>query len=310
MELHTCLWNEVAAFDFNDSDFAPLRAAFPHARLVSHRSPDEALRAAHTITTLLTWEFDVSWYERCPLLTTIMTPAAGTDWVAPDPAGRVRLVHGTFHGPILCESLLGAILFMNHRMPDMIRNFEHRRWDRNLQADCRLLRNQTVVIIGLGHIGAECARTLHDFGARVIGIKRQPARLTQSLPGVEVRSLDELDKSLGEADHLILLLPGDKSTNRFLTREHLLRCKRGVYVYNFGRGNALPSDVIAACARHIGGAFLDVLDEEPLPADSPLWKLPNVMITPHSSCIYREYKSAFIDEVISVISKDPLLAGR
>ncbi|MDZ7686291.1 MAG: hypothetical protein U5O39_15900 [Gammaproteobacteria bacterium] len=68
----------------------------------------------------------------------MLTPAAGADWVRPDPSERVPVIYGTFHGDILRESLLHAVLFMNHNMPAMIRNFEARQWDRNLQADSRL----------------------------------------------------------------------------------------------------------------------------------------------------------------------------
>ena len=148
---------------------------------------------------MLTWEFRSSWYEACPILKTIFTPAAGSDWVEEDPRGQVELVHGTFHGRVLGESLLSAILFMNHRMPDMIHNFQTRAWDRNLQQNCRLLRNQVVLIVGLGHIGSECAELLQGLGARVIGIKRDPNQLTKELPGIDIRPVSELETSLGEA---------------------------------------------------------------------------------------------------------------
>jgi len=299
MELHTCLWNEVAAFDFDVHDFEPIRAAFPELAIVCHRTVNEFLAGADRADYVLAWDFEAAWYARCPSLRAVLTPAAGNDWVEADPNGRVTLVHGTFHGTILGESLLGAILFMNHRMPAMIENFAARQWNRDLQQDCRLLRNQTVMIIGLGHIGGACAHLVQSLGARVIGIKRDPSRLPIATGGIDVRAAAELDECLPEADHLVLLLPGDSSTDRFLRRERLMRCKAGVYVYNFGRGNALASDDLIAAGEHIGGAFLDVVDEEPLPADSPLWTMDNVMITPHSSCIYREYKAMFIDEVVA-----------
>ena len=91
-----------------------------------------------------------------------------------------------------------------------------------------------------------------------------------------------------------------------LDADRLRLCKPGAFVYNFGRGNALAGEDLVAAADHIGGAFLDVTDEEPLPPDSPLWSLDNVMITPHSSCIYREYKQAFLDEVIETLCSNPL----
>jgi phosphoglycerate dehydrogenase-like enzyme len=80
--------------------------------------------------------------------------------------------------------------------------------------------------------------------------------------------------------------------------ERLALMKAGSYIYNFGRGNSLNTNDLLTSLDHLGGAFLDVTDEEPLPRNSPLWDSSNVMITPHSSCIYHEYKSLFINEVI------------
>ncbi|MGA8261973.1 MAG: NAD(P)-dependent oxidoreductase [Arenicellales bacterium] len=295
--------SEVGAFDFEHQDLAPLQRQFPGLRVTAHENRAHLLDAAGTADYLLTWEFEEDWYPRFSRLKAIFTPAAGRDWVAADPEGRVELIHGTFHGRLLAESLLGAMLFMNRRMPDMIMNFERREWDRNIQKDCRLLANQTVLIIGLGHIGGECARMLKAFGTAVIGVKRDPSRLPMALDGVQVRSVNDLESLLPKADHVAVILPGDASTDRTLDERRLRLCKPGVFIYNFGRGNAIAGEDIVKARDHIGGAFLDVVDEEPLPPDSPLWSLDHVMITPHSSCVYREYKEAFIEEVISCLTQ-------
>ncbi|HSH43427.1 MAG TPA: D-2-hydroxyacid dehydrogenase [Arenicellales bacterium] len=298
MQLHACLNSDVAAFDFRYGDLEPIVAACPGVSLHVHENHESLLEEAACADVLLTWEFRQSWYARFPRLRKIFTPAAGRDWVAADPRGRVEVIHGTFHGRLLGESLLGAILYMNRRMPAMRRNFERREWDRNIQKDCRLLANQTVLILGLGHIGSECARILQPLGPRIIGIKRNPANTLLPLEGIEVRPVSELESTLPEADHIAVVLPGDAGTDRILDAHRLHLCKPGACVYNFGRGNAVASDDLVAAAGHIGGAFLDVTDEEPLPPDSPLWSLDNIMITPHSSCIYREYREAFVAEVI------------
>jgi D-2-hydroxyacid dehydrogenase (NADP+) len=297
MELHACLSSDVRAFDFRPEDLARLENELCSASLRCHDSHDALLAGAGNADYVLTWEFNQAWYPRFPRLKAIFTPAAGRDWVAADPAGRVEFIHGTFHGRLLAESLLGAILYMNRSMPGMIRNFSRREWDRNIQQDCRLLANQAVLIVGLGRIGSECARILRPLGPRIIGIKRDPSTLRVPLEGVDVRPVSELEAALPEADHVAVILPGDTSTDRILDARRLGLCKAGAYVYNFGRGNAIASDDLAEAAGHIGGAFLDVTDEEPLDPASPLWSLDNVMITPHSSCVYREYRQAFIEEV-------------
>lgn len=296
MELHTCLWNEVEAFDFKESDLAPLKARFPSLAIRQHSDAAEFLAVSKEADLLLTWDFPVEWYPRCPNLRAVLTPAAGDDWVEPDPHGRVRLIHGSFHGEILAESLLSAILFMNHKMPAMIHNFQQRDWDRNLQKDCRLLNRQTVLIIGLGNIGTTCARMLKAVGASVVGVRQNPAAGSSD---VEVHGVEQLDKLLPAADHVVLLLPATPETDGILNTERLRRCKPGAFVYNFGRGNALTSSDLVAAWDNLGGAFLDVTDDEPLPPDSPLWSLENIMITPHASCVYDDYRRLFIQETIS-----------
>lgn len=303
MEIHSFLTSEVSAFDFKHDDLVRLEQRFSRISLKVHEHHSDLLEAAATADFLLTWEFDEAWYPRFPNLKTIFTPAAGNDWVAADPTGRVELIQGTFHGRLLAESLLGAMLFMNRRMPEMIRSFQRREWDRNIQRNCRLLANQTVLIIGLGHIGSECARVLKSLGVRVIGVKRDPSRLPAALEGVEVRPATELEAVLPEADHVAVILPGNENTDRILDESRLRMCKPGACIYNFGRGNAVAGDDIVKASDHIGGAFLDVVDQEPLGPDSPLWTLDNVMITPHSSCVYKEYKVAFVDEVIGHLSQ-------
>jgi len=300
MELHTCLWSDVAAFDFAPGDFQALIDAFPDINLVVHDNAGSFLAQADRAELLLTWEFPEDWYAKCPNLERIITPAAGRDWIAPDPAGKVTVVHGTFHGEIMAESMLSALLYMNHQMPLMQRNHAARDWDRNLQKDARLLRHQRVLMIGFGSIGRVCGRLISATGAEVIGVRRtKPTTEDGKEDGMQVVTTDSLIDILPTADHVVLILPGDSSTDNFLTADMIRLCKPGVYLYNFGRGNALATNTVMEVIDEIGGAFLDVTDEEPLPETSPLWQQPNVMITPHSSCIYQDYKTCFVEEVIS-----------
>lgn len=305
MELHTCLWNEVAAFDFSESDLATLKKALPQFDLIVHPNADSFLSQADKVEYLLTWEFPESWYELCPNIKKIMTPAAGQDWIAADPTGATTIVHGAFHGEIMAESLLSALLYMNHRMPLMIQNHTDRAWRRDLQKNSRLLRHQRVVIIGFGNIGKICGRLIRSTGAEVIGVRRsRPSAQDRIEDGIQVHTVAQLPEILPTADHVVLVLPGTSDTDNFLTADLIRQCREGVYLYNFGRGNALTSQTVIEVASHIGGAFLDVTEEEPLPIDSPLWSLPNVMITPHSSCIYEEYKVYFLNEVIAHLTQD------
>jgi D-2-hydroxyacid dehydrogenase (NADP+) len=299
MEIHTCLWNDVTAFDFTPGDLSFLSGEIGQA-LIIHQTGADFLARAGGADILLCWEFPESWYAQCGKLGAILTPAAGSDWIEPDPQGLIPVYHGTFHGNILSESLLGAILYMNHQMPQMIRNFNNRSWDRDLQAHCQLLANQHVLIIGMGNIGLVCAEVIARTGAKVTGVNRT---VSGDHPGINTVPFSLLDEVIPVADHIVLLLPGEPGTDRLMHRDRLLLCKQGAYLYNFGRGNALASEDLLAAWDHLGGAFLDVTDVEPLPVESPLWGLENIMITPHSSCVYDEYRRQYLVEAAGHIKQ-------
>lgn len=302
MQLHVSLRDEIDAFDFTPDDFQPLVSAWPDLEVIHHDDPGSLEAHLDRIDLLVTWKFEAAWYDRCTKLRAIFTPAAGRDWIAPDPTGNVRVHHGTFHGPILAESLLHAILHMNRRMPALLETLDRHEWNRNLQSATRLLDGQTVLIIGLGNIGTACAELLLRMGTRVIGVKRDITR--GAVKGVDILPVDDIDAGLAMADHAVLVLPGDASTDRFLNAHRLQRLKKGAFVYNFGRGNSLIADDLLPFIQngHVAGAFLDVTEEEPLPSDSPLWKDPRVVITPHSSCVCADYKPRFVEELIPRLS--------
>ena len=299
MELHTCLWNDVEAFHFYDADFDVLRKAIPGLKVIVHNHESNLFDEKNSVEAILTWNFESVWYEKLPNLKWIITPAAGKDWVQPDPLGKVKIIYGNFHGKLLCESLLSALFYMNHQMPKMVRNFEQRAWDRDIQSTSTSLSNQTILIIGFGNIGQKFAKLLCQLGSRVIGISRS---ITKVDFGTEVYPVVALSDYLPEADHVVLLLPGGQQTERFMNKTRLERCKKGAYIYNFGRGNALYAKDLVACWEHLGGAFLDVVEEEPLPIKSELWGLENIMITPHSSCVYSNYKEEFLKQILRILS--------
>jgi phosphoglycerate dehydrogenase-like enzyme len=143
------------------------------------------------------------------------------------------------------------------------------------------LPEATALIVGVGGIGAEAARLASAFGMRVIGVD---ARRREAPPGVaELHAADALDRVLPGADFVILTVPHTPATERFMNRARFRRMKRTAFFINIGRGmtTALDDLVEALRAGEIAGAGLDVFEEEPLPADHPLWTMPGVLITPH-----------------------------
>jgi len=298
--LHVWLDSPIRAFHFQAEDFAPLAVALPALSIFHHHDRDGFLAALPAADFVTTWSFREGWYALSERLRAVATPAAGHDWVAPDPSGRVTTHYGRFHGGMIAESLLGMMLHFNRRVPAMLENERRREWDRDLQFPGRMLRSQRALIVGYGNIGRACAELLCGLGMEVVGCRRQPTAARDPELGIPLVRVDALPGELGRADHVVLLMPGGEGTAGAFTREHLRAMKPGAHLYNFGRGTTLrESDLLAALeAGWIAGAGLDVTEREPLPRDSSLWARPDVFVIPHSSCVYDEYRALHVAELI------------
>jgi phosphoglycerate dehydrogenase-like enzyme len=142
------------------------------------------------------------------------------------------------------------------------------------------LPESTVLILGVGGIGAETARLCNEFGMRVIGIE---ARVERELPNVELHEPDELDRYLPEADFVVSTVPHTPETEGIWNAERFKLMKSSAYLINIGRGRTMKIDELADAIESgvIAGCGLDVFEEEPLPANHKLWQLENVLLTPH-----------------------------
>ena len=145
------------------------------------------------------------------------------------------------------------------------------------------LPEATMLVVGVGGIGAEVARLASAFGMRVIGIDE---RRDEKPAGIaELHRAAALDEFLPAADFVILTVPHTPETEGFFNRARFQRMKRGAFFINIGRGMTTRLDDLAAALRagEIAGAGLDVFEQEPLPADHPLWTMPGVLLTPHTA---------------------------
>ena len=159
-----------------------------------------------------------------------------------------------------------------------------REWKpRRLDAGVVHLPEATALIVGVGGIGAEAARLAAAFGMRVI---TTDARRTTPPEGVaELHRPEALDDLLSRADFVILTVPHTPATEGFMNRARFRRMKPSAFFINIGRGRTTRLDDLVAAlkAGELAGAGLDVFETEPLPADHPLWTMPNVLITPHTA---------------------------
>jgi len=148
----------------------------------------------------------------------------------------------------------------------------------------RQVREQIVLVVGLGGIGAETARLLKGLGATVLGVKRTVGPV-QSVD--EVHPVSALRELVERADAIVFTLPGTESTVGLYGAELIAATKPGAVIVNVGRGPVIdePALIAGLSGGHLRSAFLDVVAAEPLEADSPLWDLPNVVIAPHTAAL-------------------------
>jgi phosphoglycerate dehydrogenase-like enzyme len=143
------------------------------------------------------------------------------------------------------------------------------------------LPGATALIVGLGGIGAETARLLSAFGVRVLAVDAR--RTERPEPVAELHPPEGLDGLLPQADFVILTVPHTPATEGFFNTTKFRLMKRDAFFINIGRGMTTKLDDLVAAlgAQKIAGAALDVFEQEPLPAEHPLWGMPNVLLTPH-----------------------------
>jgi phosphoglycerate dehydrogenase-like enzyme len=219
---------------------------------------------------------------KLPALRLIQAFSAGVDSLLPlVPSGVVLCRAVGVHDGSVAEWVVAAILAMERRLPEFLRAQAQARWDRAIaepeggaSSTVRDLEQMVVLVVGHGSIGRALAARLEPFGARVVGVARH------SRDGAQ--GLEALARLLSEADVVVDLLPLTPETERFVDASFLAQMKRGALFVNAGRGRTVDtSALLEALEAHRVRAALDVTDPEPLPPDHPLWRAPNVLITPH-----------------------------
>jgi glyoxylate/hydroxypyruvate reductase len=185
------------------------------------------------------------------------------------------------HAGALAEFCVMAMLVFVKELDRLKADQAAHRWERYC---ARELRGMTLGIIGLGNVGREIARLGDALGMRVVGTKRTAA--AEGVPHVHrVLPPDRSGEVIREADVLVLIVPQTADTRQLLGARELRSMKRGAILINIARGAIVDEAALIDALRegHLGGAALDVFATEPLPADSPLWDLPNVIVSPHSA---------------------------
>jgi phosphoglycerate dehydrogenase-like enzyme len=239
-----------------------------------------------------TWEADPDFTRRflgsalrAPRLRWMHLPNSGVDHPVFNQllANGVRLTtsSGVTAEPI-AQTAIGGLLALARGFPDWWQAQQRHEW-LPLRHNRRELRGQTLVIVGLGAIGNEIARLAQALGLHVIGVRRSPQQPQDHVDEMHqpARLLDVLPR----ADWLVLACPLTEETRNLIDAAALARLPSSAHVINVGRGPVIDEAALieALRAQRLAGAYLDVFAVEPLAADSPLWDLPNVIISPHDS---------------------------
>ena len=205
---------------------------------------------------------------------------AGVDEYLPVLPERVALTccAGAYDQSV-SEHMLTCLLALLRKLPQYRDGQRAHRWQD--LGEMRSIRGATVLVVGAGHIGTAFARLCKALGAHTVGLKRT---VTDPIDGFDkLDTMEHLDALLPTADVVALILPGGAETEGVMDARRLSLMKRDAILLNAGRGAVLDGDALCAAMTggHLWGAALDVFRREPLPADCPLWDVPNLLITPH-----------------------------
>ena len=191
------------------------------------------------------------------------------------------------HGPVVAEHVIALIFALAKKIPEAVRLQQKREWGQQRMWDelprVREVAGATVGLIGLGSIGRAVAKSAKALGMRVIAAREHPEKGSEGAD--VVFGAAQTDEVFRAADYVVLAAPITQNMTAIANARRLALMKPDACLINVGRGPLVDHAALATALREkkIGGAVLDVFDKEPLASDSPLWDLPNLLITPHTA---------------------------
>lgn len=316
--------------NFNDEIMDELRAISDRLH-IEKRYPEVPTPAYQDIEILYTiWNFPEP--DHAPHLRWVQLHYAGMENIVDRPIGRMESVQITscsgIHAVPITEYCIGMMLAWEYRLPEMLKNKEKAHWPKNPYSQFipQTLRGQTLGIVGYGSIARELARVADQMGMRVLATKRDLRTLTEENayrepdtgdPDAEIPDRLYPPEAVGamvtECDFVVVTVPLTRATQYLIDEEILDKMRRDAVLINIARGGVVDEAALVKALqnRKIGGAVLDVFEEEPLPKESPLWGLDNVIITPHvagNNTQYHERAAAVFGENLRrYLENQPLL---
>lgn len=276
--------------DLSDAELAPVDIVFWSMDMFPEQSP--ALVGAA---------------RRAPAVRWLHTMSAGVDHPVfrsfTDRGVELTTSSGASARPI-AHTVMLYVLAHARRLLDRLADQRAHRWELAANAD---LEGARMLVVGMGPIGAETARLAQAFGMEVRGLRRTPSP-DDPCP---TATLDTLSEAVADADYVVAALPLTPDTAAIISAQIIAAMKPGAYFVNIGRGGLVDEEALIEALRsgHLAGAGLDVFAVEPLPSGSPLWDLPNVIVTPHNSAavpsMRRSVEEIFLDNLRRDVAGTP-----
>lgn len=307
---------------WNAPDWFPekLQRDFSQIEIVHFASYDGIEAHLRDAEIIITWSLRPEQFALAKHLRWIHSPAAAVHQLM-FPAlvqSDVVLTNAReVHGPVVAEHVIALILALAKQIPQAVRLQQKHTWGQEIMwrgsPRPREIAGATLGLVGVGSIGREVARLASALGMHVIATRENPQKgkpdgVEQVYPSTEINTL------LEHSDYVVLAAPTTPATNGLINAERLNHMKPDACLINVGRGPLVDEAALAVALRSkkIGGAALDVFNHEPLPADSPLWDLENLLLTPHTAGLtdqlWERHYGLISENLRRYLAHQPLLA--
>ncbi|MFI5070686.1 MAG: D-2-hydroxyacid dehydrogenase [Terriglobales bacterium] len=297
-----------------------LRKEFPQLEVVHLSDDDQIEKQISDAEIVVTWTLRLNQFNAAKKLRWIHSPAAAVHQLLfPELiASDVILTNGSdVHGATVAELVIALIFALAKKLPLAMRCQQQRVWGQNQvwesRPQPREVAGATLGLIGLGSIGTEVAKRASALGMRVIAVRNIVA--AEKPENVEqVYASSQINLMLSKSDYVVIAAPLTSSTAGMINADRLASMKPDSYLINVSRGQLVDESALAEALRlgKIAGAALDVFEKEPLPPDSPLWDLQNLLITPHiagfSANLWEKHYAFFTENLRRYLSHRPLVA--
>ena len=300
-------------FRFEGRHVEKLRAEASSSCISVAESEEELLKLLPEAEILIcgNYNYRPSWLAYAKKLRWIHSLAAGNEKILPSLVDKPILLTDSsgVHSIPIAEQVLGYMLTFERSLLAARRAQERKEWA-NLRLD--ELNGKSVLVLGLGAVGSRIAKYCKLMGMKVLGTKREGSVADHYLSSIidEFYSLEDFHRCLSFVDYVVVALPYTKDTHHLLGASEFAGMKPSARIINIGRGSIVNEQSLIAALKEgsLAGAALDVFETEPLPKESPLWLMDNVIITPHNAGLTPYY----LDRVVEIfcINMKAYLSGK